>query len=1123
MANILIPQQSWAIKALQLPEQIVQQIPRSMKLSVLALFCSAGIAWSAESYAQEAKVSLHANNETVESVLKSIENQSEFSFFYNVHHVDLDRRVSLSADQSDVFYVLGQLFEGTDVTYKVLDRKIILTKADVKEKAPQQNGRTVTGKVVDKNGEPIIGANVVVKGTTNGTITDIDGNFSLNAAQGETIEVSYIGYINQEVKLANQKSLQIRLNEDTQKLDEVVVVGYGTQIKRNITGSVQSVSSDDMADLPVGQMTQKLQGKFAGVQINQTTGKLGEGMSVRVRGQASLAGGTTPLYVVDGMPLVGNITHINPDEIESISVLKDASASSLYGSRAANGVVLIQTKQGGTGKQLSFDAYAGVQFVPQARRPDMMNAQEFAQFQKERAEENGLPVDPAYQNPESLGEGTDWYDVIFRPAAIQNYSLSYSNGSKDFKTSTVLGYYKQDGVLRNSFYQRFTARANSEYNFRDIVRVGVNVAPTYINGNQPVSDGEWWLSKGIIQGALLTSPLCPYINEDGSIPLTASGAGMFENPNWYNVLQLNEDKFHTLRMIANAFLEVQPIKDLKIKTSVNGDATYNKANTLRPSKSGETYNAPYLIPSTTENSYSNYSWLWENTATYSKTINDHSFDVLVGFSAQEFHNESTYIEGRNYPDDKITTLNAAETITANSNIEEWALLSYIGRLNYNYKGRYLLSAAIRRDGSSRFGALNRWGNFPSVSVGWVVSDEEFLKPIQDKLSFLKVRASYGLVGNDQIGNYAHLANIGTINYSFNNALAAGRGATSMGNPMLGWERNKQFDFGIDMSFFNNRISFMYDYYNKRTDALLYSLEVPISSGFWNIQSNAGELKFWGHEFTLSTKNLTGEFQWTTDFNLTYNDNKCLSLGKDNAPIIGQNITQVGERIGQFYGLVWEGLYNNQEEFDKYPKHTNATVGTVRYKDSNGDGVVTQADDREVIGNPVPLWLLGMTNNFSYKNFDLSIVMSGGFGYQLANMNDTSAGNLDGVFNVYKAVANRWKSPEDPGDGRYGTTKIGTTGPERDWFSSRFLYDASYLTIKNITLGYTVPLKSTEVIKRLRAYLSFQNVYTFTGYVGPNPEASQDKAGNASGTLYQGFDYTSHPIPRTVTVGFNISF
>lgn len=895
----------------------------------------------------------------------------------------------------------------------------------------QQRTRKVTGVVLDANGESIIGANVVVKGTNNGTITDLDGKFSIELSDGETLQVSFIGYNSKDVMVgAGENHIKVQLREDTQKLDEVVVVGYGTQIKRAVTGSVQSIKSEEMADMPVAQISQKMQGKFAGVQINQVSGKPGQGMTMRIRGQASLSGGTTPLYVVDGMPIVGDISTINPDEIESISVLKDASATSLYGSRAANGVVLIQTKTAQSGKKLSVDVYGGIQYVPEKGRPDMMDASEYARFRKEIAEENGLAVDPAYQHPEALGKGTDWYDVLFRPAAIQNYSLSYSNGDGKFKSSTVASYFNQDGVLTNSNYQRFSARANTEYVFSKIVKVGVNLAPSFSINNSPQSDGNWTEDKGsILQGAMLTTPLAPYKNEDGSIPLVASGPGLFDNPNWYNVVRLNKNKTQNTHLIANAFLEVEPVKDLKVKTSINADG----------------------------------------------------------------------------------------------NINEWSLLSYIGRINYNYKGKYLLSAAMRRDGSSRFGKNNRWGNFPSVSAGWILSDEEFMKPLEKTISFLKARISYGIVGNDQIGNYTHLATITTTNSNFNNALASGRSISGMGNPNLGWERNKQVDVGLDVGFFNNRLSIMYDYYSKRTDALLFSLEVPISSGFYNIQSNAGKLKFWGHELSVSSKNLTGKLQWTTDLNVSYNDNKCLQLGVDDAPIIGNNITQVGERIGQFYGLVWEGVYKNKEEFDKYPKHAQADVGTIRFKDVNGDGKVTQGDDRDIIGNPVPLWIVGMTNSFTYKNFDLSIVVSGGFGFELANMVDQFAGNLDGVFNVYKAVDNRWKSPENPGNGRYGTTKMGTTAPERDWFSSRFLYNGNYLTIKNITLGYQIPLRNRDIIKGLRAYVSFQNVYTFTSYIGANPEVNISNTGTTANSLQQGFDYTTYPVPRTITLGLNVNF
>lgn len=989
----------------------------------------------------------------------------------------------------------------------------------------QQRTRKVTGVVLDANGESIIGANVVVKGTNNGTITDLDGKFSIELSDGETLQVSFIGYNSKDVMVgAGENHIKVQLREDTQKLDEVVVVGYGTQIKRAVTGSVQSIKSEEMADMPVAQISQKMQGKFAGVQINQVSGKPGQGMTMRIRGQASLSGGTTPLYVVDGMPIVGDISTINPDEIESISVLKDASATSLYGSRAANGVVLIQTKTAQSGKKLSVDVYGGIQYVPEKGRPDMMDASEYARFRKEIAEENGLAVDPAYQHPEALGKGTDWYDVLFRPATIQNYSLSYSNGDGKFKSSTVASYFNQDGVLTNSNYQRFSARANTEYVFSKIVKVGVNLAPSFSINNSPQSDGNWTEDKGsILQGAMLTTPLAPYKNEDGSIPLVASGPGLFDNPNWYNVVRLNKNKTQNTHLIANAFLEVEPVKDLKVKTSINADLTQNKWNSFKPSTSGEIYKAPYQIPEAKESNNLFYTWLWENTATYSKQIKDHSFDLLFGISAQKYHSEYTMVTGTNFPDDKISTFNAAPTITADGNINEWSLLSYIGRINYNYKGKYLLSAAMRRDGSSRFGKNNRWGNFPSVSAGWILSDEEFMKPLEKTISFLKARISYGIVGNDQIGNYTHLATITTTNSNFNNALASGRSISGMGNPNLGWERNKQVDVGLDVGFFNNRLSIMYDYYSKRTDALLFSLEVPISSGFYNIQSNAGKLKFWGHELSVSSKNLTGKLQWTTDLNISYNDNKCLQLGVDDAPIIGNNITQVGERIGQFYGLVWEGVYKNKEEFDKYPKHSQADVGTIRFKDVNGDGKVTQGDDRDIIGNPVPLWIVGMTNSFTYKNFDLSIVVSGGFGFELANMVDQFAGNLDGVFNVYKAVDNRWKSPENPGNGRYGTTKMGTTAPERDWFSSRFLYNGNYLTIKNITLGYQVPLRNRDIIKGLRAYVSFQNVYTFTSYIGANPEVNISNTGTTANSLQQGFDYTTYPVPRTITLGLNVNF
>ena len=1092
-----------------------------MRIMLILISASLFQAIAVESYSQTATVSIKAEQIMLTELFSLIEKQSEFLFFYVDADVKDIRITDVNVKNKKIEDILLHVLKGTDLAYTINDRNINIARNSL---ITQQQAKVITGTVRDDKGEAVIGANVVIKGTTTGTITDIDGKYRLEVNPDAILQVSYIGYFTQEIQIGNKATIDIRLVEDTQTLDEVIVVGYGTQIKRDVTGSVQSIKAEDMADIPAPQISQRMQGKFAGVQINQVSGKPGQGMSMRIRGQASLSGGTPPLYVVDGMPIVGDISHLNPDEIESISILKDASSSSLYGSRAANGVVLIQTKSAKSGKQLGIDIYAGIQYVPQKGRPEMMNAREYAQFRKDIAEENGLTVDPAYQNPESLGKGTNWYDILLRPAAIQNYSLNYSFGEGKFKSTTVLGYFKQDGVLLNSNYQRFSARANTEYAFTDKIRIGINIAPTYSINNTPQSDGNWTENKGsILQGAMLTTPLAPYKNPDGTLPLVASGPGLFDNPNWYNVVKIDKNETRNTRLIANGFLEIQPIKDLILKTSINADLNQEAYSHFKPSTSGEIYQTPTKIPRAQKSNNQFYTWVWENTVTYRKEIGEHAFDVLVGQSAQKYYRDYTIVRATNFPDDKIETLNAAATITADSEVNEWALLSYIGRLNYNFKGKYLLSAAIRRDGSSRFGKNNRWGNFPSISAGWILTEESFMRPFTDKLSFLKVRASYGIVGNDQIGDYKHLATIVTTNSNFNNSLASGRSISGIGNADLGWERNKQFDIGLDVGLFNNRLSFMYDYYNKRTDALLFSLELPTSSGFNNMQSNAGKIKFWGHEFTVTSKNLVGQFKWNTDINVSYSDNECLELGVDNAPIIGNNITAVGQRVGQFYGMVWEGVYRNKEEYDKYPKHAQADIGTIRYKDVSGDGNITQGDDRTPIGNPVPLWNLGITNSFSYKNFDLSIITAGAFGFKLANMVDQFAGNLDGVFNVYKDVENRWRSPENPGNGRYGSTKMGKTAPERDWFSSRFLYNGDYFTIKNISLGYQVPLKNKDLIKNLRIYMSFQNVYTFTGYIGANPEVNATNKGEIANSLNQGFDYTTYPLPRTITLGLNVNF
>lgn len=994
-----------------------------------------------------------------------------------------------------------------------------------------QSLKSIKGVVVDKENNSVIGASVLQKGTNNGVVTDLDGNFTLTMQDDapKVIIISYLGMKSQEISVTKANLGQITLVEDAEMLDEVVVVSYGKQSKRLITGSVQSVKATELADMPVAQLSQKLQGKLAGVQINQVTGIPGQGMEIRIRGQASISAGSDPLIVVDGFPINSSLANINPDEIETISVLKDASASSLYGSRAANGVVLITTKRAKAGSSsLSVSAYMGLQQIPNELKPDMMNAREFAQFKKEIAEENGWDVPNMFKNPEQYGKGTDWFDVITRSALMQNYSVNYTTSTEKFSTSAIAGYMKQEGVLLNSDYDRFSLRINSDYKFNDKVKIGFNLAGTLTTNNTPNSDGTWYDSPSVIQSALLTSPLAPWKNEDGTIPINAddysgNSYGGSAGPNWYNQVQVVKNTGKSTNAIANAFLEYEPIKGLVLKSSLNGELFNSVADSFTPSTAGSIFNPgsetdASRISGSHSNNYT-YSWLWENTANYTFNLFDnHNFDVLAGWTAQKAHTETGTMTGKDYPDNSIQTLNAAKTITGSTDIQNWTLLSFVARLNYNYKHKYLLSLAYRTDGSSKFGVDNRWGGFPSASIGWIVSEEKFMKSIKP-ISYMKIRASYGVVGNNNVGNYTQYASMVNTNAVINNQYLSGKSLGGFNNAMLGWENTKEWDLGVDFGFLNGRINFSYDYYHKTTEDLLYNVELPISSGFTNFNTNIGKLAFWGHEFTLNTQNLIGTFKWNTDFNIAFNDNKVLALGTANATLYGDNtINEVGKRIGQLYGLVWDGVYWNQEDFDNSPKYIGAQVGTIKYKDMDGSGDVTNDErDKRPIGRTSPVATLGITNTFNYRNFDLSIVMSGAFGHKMYNYMDRFVTNLDGSFNVLKEVNDRWRSEDNPGSGKHGKVISGTTGQERDWFSTNFVYDASYLTIKNITLGYTVPLKKSAAIKGLRVYGSVQQALVITSYPGNNPEAS------ASGGVSAGIDYTRYPVPRTFTLGINLNF
>ena len=994
---------------------------------------------------------------------------------------------------------------------------------------------SVSGVVTSDSSAPLSQVSVKVKNGSGGTTTGENGSFQISVNKGATLVFTALGYEERQMKVERDEgNVSVRLaTSKPSALNEVVVVGYGTQKRRDVTGSISQLNTAEVKDMPVSNIGQKLQGKFAGVQINQNTGQPGADLSFRIRGAASINAGNNPLIVIDGFPTESGLSTLSPDEIETISVLKDASSAALYGSRAASGVILVTTRQAKAGRQsVDFSAYGGIQTVSKRGRPDLMNAPEFAQFKKEYYEDaaiyegytGGVPAQ--YQNPSQYkpGDGTDWFGVLLRNAPTQNYNLSLATGTTNLKSVVNLNYNRQDGVMINQWAQRFSARANNIYTVSDKLTVGLNLGVTYRDQNITPGLGE---NRAIIQVAYLTDPSLKYKNDDGTYPVGFAPPGMFSTPNYYQVLKLGINRTKYLTLIGNAYGIYKITDDLKYKLSLNVNTENNVYRAFSPSTilGGTT---PAASAAGSYNTGNFLSLLAENTLTYTKSIHDkHNFEALVGYTAQKVSYENSGIVGSQFPDDNIQWLNVAATRIGTVDANQFSLISYIGRLNYNFENKYLLSVAFRRDGSSKFGTNTKYGNFPSISAGWIVSDENFMKRYQN-ISLLKLRASYGKVGNNNIGNYTYLAGVVQSNYTFNNVLASGSALNGIGNPNLTWETTAGYDLGLDLSLFNNRVSFTYDYYWKKTDGLLYAIDVPVQSGFSSVTSNVGRFDFWGHEFSVESRNLVGALKWTTTLNVSIDRNKVRQLGTSNAPIGGyqeywdDNRTAVGRQIGEFYGYINTGVYMTQEEFDTQPHDATAMVGTARFKDIGGpdgkpDGII-DGYDRTWIGNPNPKFSYGMTNTFNYKSLDLTIVVAGTVGNDIADDAFQSTENLDGVFNVRKGVARRWRSVDNPGDGIYPRTRSGTTADFRN-FTTRQVFSGTYMMAKNITLGYTFPAFKNPVIKGARIYLSAQNAFTLTRYPGMNPEISF----RGLNGLNQGRDFTAFPIAKVYTAGVNVNF
>lgn len=1020
----------------------------------------------------------------------------------------------------------------------------------------QQNGKTVTGTITDALG-PIAGANVVVKGTTIGSITDMDGHYTIDGVPANsTLVFSYIGYTSQEVRVGNQSAINITLAEDSEALDEVVVVGYGVMKKKDLTGAVAQISSGSLRDLKVSHPSEAMAGKLAGVQVQQVGGQPGQAATIRVRGSGSITASSSPLYVVDGYPLGDqNLNAINPNDIESIEVLKDASAAAIYGSRAANGVVLVTTKSGKAGKlSVSLDIYAGFQNV--TKKMDLMDAQQFVEFSKEAFNNHYLEKVPGssisdplsvrpsgnrYRYPAfyddaayvaSLGAGTDWQDEIFRTSPVQNYQLTVTGGDEKTKYMFSAGYFNQQGVVINSDYERFSARARIDSDLNSWLKLGVNLAPTYMVANK-TTQGHW-ASDGVINSALATSSVVPVYNADGSWASQAMYAvasdGLSGVPNAVacsNIRNYDTD----LRLFSNGYIELQPIKNLKIKSTIGADIREYRNEFFRPAtipSNGNVAPLPSTDRKATEKSAETVNWLNENTVSYFGSWKRHEMDAVAGFTAQKNTYRYTEATGSDFPNDQIQTLNNATVKSSKSRRDSWTLLSYLARVNYRYDNRYYLTASIRADGSSRFGKNNRYGYFPSGSVAWRLSQESFLKEV-DWLTDMKIRASHGITGNNNIGDYASIGIMENANYVLGTGsgnVVNGASQKSFSNADLTWEKTRQTDIGFEMAVLDSRLSVSVDLYYRKTTDLLMNVDIPTITGFANAMQNIGQMSNKGIEITLNGAPFRKQhFNWDITGNISVNRNEVLALGPTNDPIFGDggagttHITMVGEPIGSFYGYKMIGIFKTEKELNSYPHFADTQVGDVMFEDVNGDKKIN-ADDRTIIGNNMPDFTWGMTNTFTFGQFDASISLQGVVGNEVLHLGRRFYTQGEGNQNQLAEMMGRWQSESQPGSGWIPRANSQPTG-QNNAISSRWVENASFLRINNLTVGYSLPEALTKPcgIQRARFYVSGQNLLTLTGYSGYNPETSfkEDEA------TIPGTDYGMYPLYRSCTFGINVTF
>lgn len=1100
-----------------------KQIFRIMRISTFLLMVCVFCSYAGNVHSQNARVNIRMSNVKLDKILNEIESQTDYLFIYN-NQVNINKIASVKAKNEAVAQVLDKILSGTGINYELEGTHIILTTEAVKENNARQQAKTITGTVVDAGGEPIIGANIRIKGTTTGTITDIDGNFSIEAEPKSVIEISYIGYLTQEMVINNQKSIRILLREDTKTLDEVVVIGYGVQKKADLTGSVANINTEKLNTQSNANIGQALQGKIAGVDIVSQGGAPGSGARIMVRGIGTL-NNAAPLYIVDGM-YMSNIDNINPNDIASIDVLKDASSAAIYGSRAANGVIIVTTKEGTNteGKPI-IDLSVNLGISTASKFLDMLDAKGWAEVTTVARQAIGKPALDMATDLANKPDN-DWQDIMFRPALMQNYNLSVKGGGKYSTYYTGLGYFNQDGVVKGTNYQRYNIQSKNDYK-RGIFSAGTNLILSF-SQDKPLHEE----SRGGMIGTILQN--VPTLEKYDDTREGGYGGTYGDVVNIPNPLAMVDDNImnrynENVKIFANLYAQIEFFKGLKYRLNLTPDFSFERyKNYLNKYDFGLTTNN---VTQLTERQRRRRNILVENLLTFDRTFGDHKISALAGYTYQDSRYRHLQAYGEELPEG-LEEIDAATTNRSNQgNSYRSVLTSILGRVFYSYQNKYLFTATIRRDGSSKFGKNNRYGYFPSFSLGWNVAEEKFMKNI-DWLDQLKVRGGYGVLGNQEIDNYQYSSTITTgINYpDGNGGLIQGAFPKDFSNPDIKWEETAMTNVGIDFMAFNNRLSLTADWYVKNTKDILLTVPIPISSGGANDPiRNAGKIRNTGFEFNVGWMDQPNpDVSYGVNFIGSFNTNKVIAMGTESGSIKGgstnQNITtsetKAGYPIGGYWLISTDGYFNSQEEVDAYVKDGKkiqpaAEPGDVKFVDANHDGVIND-DDRVYQGSAFPDFTFALNGNVRYKNFDLSIGLQGVLGNKIYNATRQTLEDVTKGSNFLASCLDYW-TPENKNAAH---PRLTWDDPNRNTRaeSDRYLENGSYLRLRSVQLGYTFPQTWFKgAIQHARLYINAENLFTITSYSGYSPDVNADNAN------YRGFDNFIYPTNRVFMLGLNVTF